>query len=96
MKELKKKLTEKLIKRVFNHSELIEEIITEFKESKEFKQLISSGAVKSFPIKELVSKKGVEIATSLNGWNAIHKLSDELEDTYYSGWMDCYKWIKKG
>tara|TARA_R110000765_G_scaffold332629_1_gene423284 strand:- start:104 stop:352 length:249 start_codon:yes stop_codon:yes gene_type:complete len=42
MKELKKKLTEKLIKRVFNHSELIEEIITDFKESEEFKQLILS------------------------------------------------------
>ena len=43
MKELKKKLTENLIRRVFNHSELIEEIITDFKESKEFKQLILSG-----------------------------------------------------
>ena len=43
MTELKKKLTEKLIKRVFNHSELIDEIITDFKESEEFKQLILSG-----------------------------------------------------
>jgi hypothetical protein len=43
MKELKKKLTEKLIKKVFNHSELIDEIITDFKESEEFKQLILSG-----------------------------------------------------
>ena len=47
MTELKKKLTEKLIKRVFNHSELIDEIITDFKESEEFKQLILSGVVSS-------------------------------------------------
>jgi hypothetical protein len=40
MIELKKKLTERLIKRVFNHEELINEIITDFKESEEFKQLI--------------------------------------------------------
>ena len=47
MTELKKKLKERLIKRVFNHSELIDEIITDFKESEEFKQLILSGVVLS-------------------------------------------------
>mgnify|MGYP003680049892 CR=1 FL=1 len=56
MKELKKKLTEKLIKRVFNHSELIEEIITDFKESEEFKQLILSGVVKSFTAEQVLKE----------------------------------------
>jgi enolase len=53
MKELKKKLTEKLIKKVFNHSELIDEIITDFKESEEFKQLILSGVVNKLKNKKI-------------------------------------------
>jgi len=40
MEKLKEKLISRLEDRVYNHNELIDNIITDFKESEEFKQLI--------------------------------------------------------
>jgi len=57
-------------------------------------KLTLTDVVKSLPTKEEVSIKGVSEATSLAGWSYEHKLSDRDEDTYYTGWMNCYEWIK--
>jgi len=71
----------------------IEKLITDFLKVDRTKELALTDVVKSLPTEEEVSIKGVSGATSLTGWDAKHKLSDKDEDTYYTGWMDCYEWM---